>query len=190
MVASGTAPARTVDGLAGVAFDIASDAPQRLWAAVGTVDHLVIAVRPPMVHAPLSDVPEDAARRAFDVKFWGQYRLARAASDHLPEDGSIVLTSGIAGERIYPGSSTMALINGATDTLCRVLAVELAPRRVNVVSPGFVAPKPAETERYAGTFPLGRLATPDEVAGAYLHLITSPYTTGTVTVVDGGARLL
>lgn len=112
------------------------------------------------------------------------------AQHHIREAGSITLTSGIAGEKIYKGASTMALINSATETLCRILAVELAPLRVNVVSPGFVEPKPQEILEYATRFPAGKIASLDDVAKAYIGLLANPYITGTVSVVDGGARLI
>lgn len=84
----------------------------------------------------------------------------------------------------------MAIINSATETLCRTLAIELAPLRVNAVSPGFVKPKPTEVQEYASQFPAKRLASVSDVAMAYIYLMANPYATGTVTVVDGGARLI
>jgi NAD(P)-dependent dehydrogenase (short-subunit alcohol dehydrogenase family) len=70
------------------------------------------------------------------------------------------------------------------------LAVELAPIRVNAVSPGFVAPKPPDVEARARRFPAGRVASAEEVAETYILLMESPYVTGTTLVVDGGARLV
>jgi NAD(P)-dependent dehydrogenase (short-subunit alcohol dehydrogenase family) len=173
------------------ALDITSDgSAAALFQAVRAIDHLVVAVRPD-THASLFLETEIAsAKRAFDTKFWGAYRLARAAQPHFNPGGSITLTSGIAGEKIYPGVSTMAVINSATETLCRSLAVELAPLRVNAVSPGFVESKPKAVQEYAARLPAQRLASVGEVAAAYLYLMASPYVTGTVTVVDGGARLV
>jgi len=161
---------------------------ERLFGAIGTIDHLVVAVRPEAHSAPFPTIDIDEARRAFETKFWGPYRLIQVAHRHMREGGSIILTSGIAGEKVYPGASTMALINSATESLCRSLAVELAPLRVNCVSPGFVAPKPESVEVYARRFPMQRLALLDEVASAYAWLIANPYVTGSVIVVDGGAR--
>ena len=100
------------------------------------------------------------------------------------------MTTGIAGEKIFKNFSTMAVINSATETLCRSLAIELSPIRVNVVSPGFVAPKSPEVENYAQQFPSGRIASPDEVAEAYIYLMASSYTTGISMVIDGGAKLI
>lgn len=174
-----------------LAFDITSSGDHsRLLETAGVIDHLVITVRPEICASSFQNMDIEAAKRAFEVKFWGQCRLIQAAQQHISKAGSIILTSGIAGEKIYNGASIMAVINSATETLCRALAVELAPLRINAVSPGFVEPKPQKIEEYAGQFPVGRLASMDEVASAYLWLMTNQYITGTVTVIDGGARLI
>lgn len=68
--------------------------------------------------------------------------------------------------------------------------MELAPLRVNAVSPGFVEPKSGEVQEYARQFPSKRLASVNDVAMAYLYLMINPYATGGITVVDGGARLV
>ena len=159
-------------------------------AQVGAIDHLVFAVRPDTPPGSFAETTPEQAQATFDCKFWGQYRMIHGTREQLNSNGSIVMTSGIAGDKIYPGASTMALINRATETLCQALAVELAPLRVNVVSPGFVAPKPAQVEQLAQRFPLGRVAAPQEVVQCYLTLLQNPYITGTTLVVDGGARLL
>ena len=180
-----------LNSLEAVSFDITSPADhERLFGAIGTIDHLVIAVRPEIHPAQFLSTDIDEAKRAFEIKFWGQYRLVQTAHRHMNKTGSIALTSGIAGEKIYGGASTMALINSATESLCRVSAVELAPLRVNCVSPGFVEPKPPSVQEYARRFPMKRLATMDEIASAYLWLMATPYVTGNVMVVDGGARLI
>lgn len=163
---------------------------EKLLGDVGAIDHLVIAVRPEMQSAVFQDTDIDNAKRAFDTKFWGPYQFIQNAHRHINEGGSIILTSGIAGEKIYPGFSIMALMNTATETLCRSLAVELSPLRVNCVSPGFVEPKPEAVQDYAHQFPINRLATMEEVTSAYLYLMTNPYVTGEIMVVDGGARLI
>ncbi|MDA8165050.1 MAG: SDR family oxidoreductase [Desulfobacteraceae bacterium] len=196
VIASRQAPARVSESpsvkiMEVHSFNILADEDHsRLFEATGEIDHLVVTVRPEITLASFRDSQITEAKRAFDTKFWGAYRLIQAARPHFRDEGSITLTSGIAGERIYRGASTMAIINSATETLCRALAVELAPLRVNAVSPGFVAPKPRAVEEHAGTFPSGRLASLDEVASAYLSLMGNPYVTGTVLVVDGGARLV
>ena len=172
-------------------FDIGDPAQLApLLALAGPLDHLVIAVRPPLEAAPLPQVDPDQAQEAFAVKFWGAYRLLQLAPSHINSGGSVILTSGIAGQKLYPGASTMALVNNAVEGLVRVAALELAPLRVNGVSPGFMAPKTPAVEEMARGFPLGRLGALEEIVEAYLFLMNNPYATGSVTVVDGGARLL
>ena len=180
-----------LNSLEAVSFDITSSTDhERLFETVGTIDHLIIAVRPEVHPAPFQSTDIDEAKRAFETKFWGQYRLVQMAHRQINQTGCIILTSGIAGEKIYSGASTMALINSATESLCRILAVELAPLRVNCVSPGFVEPKPHSVQEYSCQFPMKRLATMDEIASAYLWLMVNTYVTGNVMVVDGGARLI
>jgi len=180
-----------LNGVEAHSFDItAPKAGETLFESIGTIDHLVIAVRPEVRSGPFLDLDIDDAKRAFETKFWGQCRLVQVAHRHIRDTGSITLTSGIAGERIYEGASTMALINSATETLCRTLAVEFAPLRVNCISPGFVEPKAEAVQRYARQFPVTRLGSADEIASGYLWLMANPYATGTITVLDGGARLI
>lgn len=162
----------------------------QLFESIDTIDHLIIAVRPESASSSFKTTHIDEAKQAFETKFWGAYQLIQAAHNHLRDNGSIILTSGIAGEVIYQGASTMALINSTTETLCRTLAVELAPLRVNAVSPGFVEPKPKALQELANQFPAKRLASVDEVASAYLWLMENPYVTGNIIAVDGGARLI
>jgi NAD(P)-dependent dehydrogenase (short-subunit alcohol dehydrogenase family) len=197
LIASRTAPERTDllrecigESVETHAFDITTGNPAALFERTGAIDHLVVAVRPRITPAPFAETDLDEAKRAFDTKFWGVCGLIQAARPVFGPRGSITLTSGIAGEKIYPGASVMSVINSATETLCRVLAVELAPLRINAVSPGQVAPKPPAVEEQARRFPLGRVAGADVVAEAYVFLMENAYITGTVTVVDGGARLV
>jgi len=197
IVASRRAPERVaalpepLNSIEAHSFDITAPTEnKRLFDAIGRIDHMVVAVRPAVQSAPFLATVMDEAKRAFETKFWGQYRLIQVACRHMQETGSISLTSGIAGEKVYPGASTMTLINSATESLCRALAVELSPLRINCVSPGFVEPKPESVQEYARQFPVKRLASMDEVASAYLWLMENPYITGNVTVVDGGARLI
>ena len=172
-------------------LDVTSaDETDKALKQIGHIDHLVITTRPDINPALFVKTDIREAKQAFETKFWGQYQLIQKAQQYLGQSGSITMTTGIAGEKIFKNASTMIMINSATEALCRSLAVELAPVRVNVVSPGFVAPKTPEVETYAEKFPLGCIASPEDVAKAYVYLMASPYTTGTTVVVDGGARLI
>ncbi|WP_158781143.1 SDR family oxidoreductase [Streptomyces sp. NRRL S-237] len=103
--------------------------------------------------------------------------------------------------RLRGGAGTLlgSAVSGAVISAGRSLASELAPVRVNVVVPGLVRTplwsSLAEDEQkalfaWAGSKTLlGRVAEPEDVAKAYLHLIDQDYVTGTVSLVDGGSVL-
>ena len=112
----------------------------------------------------------------------------------------MVLTSGIASLRPQSGWTVAAAICGAMDAFGRALAIEFAPIRVNVVSPGFVRtplwagiPEAEREAMYAAkgaALPVGRVGEPEDIAQSYLHLMTNRYCTGQVVVVDGGGVLV
>lgn len=94
----------------------------------------------------------------------------------------------------------MAAINSGVEGLSRGLSLELAPTRVNVVSPGLVdtpifAGMPekqlqAMFATVANQLPIGRVAAAEDVAQAYLYLAKNEIATGTVVYADGGTRLV
>ena len=160
---------------------------------VGPFDDLVISIKPSLPSDRFLESDMVAVGAAFDTKFWGQYRLAKHATSHIRPGGSITFTSGVASRRTYPGCSAISAMNAAVEALCKSVAAEIAPIRVNCVCPGFVDTEPPSSSRalhvraMAPNLPLDRLGIAMEIADAYLYLIASPYSTGTVVVVDGGA---
>jgi NAD(P)-dependent dehydrogenase (short-subunit alcohol dehydrogenase family) len=140
------------------------------------------------------------ARQFWNVRYWGAFAAVKYGSPHIRQGGSIVLTSGVAGARPHKGWSVAASICSAMDGLTRALAVELAPIRVNAVSPGVVR-SPLwgamnEQEREAmynasgSRLPVGRVGEVDDIAKTYLYLINEGFSTGQVIVVDGGTVLV
>lgn len=160
---------------------------------VGPFDHLAVTVKPVLPAGRFLENEQDAVHAAFDAKFWGQYRLAKHGAAYLRPKGSIVLTSGIASCRAYPGYSAISAMNAAIEALTKAIAIELAPIRVNCVCPGFVdadPPTPGRAQHVkslAPAMPLERLGSASEAAEAYLYLFGNSYSTGSVVVVDGGA---
>ncbi|MEV0762631.1 SDR family oxidoreductase [Nocardia sp. NPDC050435] len=114
--------------------------------------------------------------------------------------GLLTFTSGIAAYRPGPCSAVLAACNGALASLAYVLALELGPTWVNVVSPGWVDTPvwdtiagPAKTERHqqlAARLPVGRIGQPGDIAKAFLAVLRNTFITGTVLHVDGGHRLV
>lgn len=178
-----------------IALDIADEAAVReAFSALGPIDHLVFS---PVARAggPARSLDLDAARRAFEIKLWGPFTAVQAADVRE----SIVFVSGVAAATPMRGGSATAAVNGAIEALVRTLAVELAPVRVNAVSPGIVATptwdamaadeRQAMFDRLASALPTGRVGTADDLAAAVWLLLTNGFITGTVLPVDGGHRL-
>ena len=159
-------------------------------------DSIICTIKPEHVKGLFTESSISAARDAFDSKFWGQYYVAKYGAQNIAKQGSIILTSGIAASRAYEGFASTAAINSAVEALVRSLALELAPIRVNAVSPGFVERFDNDTQRLSQVsklstvkLPLGRLVSQQSVVEAYLYLLTSEHTTGTILTVDGGSTL-
>jgi NAD(P)-dependent dehydrogenase (short-subunit alcohol dehydrogenase family) len=148
---------------------------------------------------PLLDTDLHLAQDNFNVKLWGALRAIQHALPFLDERASIVLTSGQLGRKLVPGQFIKVGINAATEALGKQLAKELAPRRVNVVSPGVI-----DTPAYAGlseeqrqgmfakaggALPVGRVGQAEEVAAGYLMAMENGFMTGSVIDIDGGGLL-
>jgi NAD(P)-dependent dehydrogenase (short-subunit alcohol dehydrogenase family) len=188
-------------GTEGHVLDLANtEQTQALFARLGPFDHLVFTAGETLQLGSLATTDIDAARLFFTLRYWGAYCAAKYGSGSLRKGGSIVFTSGIAGQRPHAGWSLGASICAAMEGLTRALAVELAPIRVNIVSPGVVQTplwlNMAETDRAAlyqqtaDRLPVGHVGEPAEIAEAYLYLMRQTYSTGQVLVVDGGAVLV
>lgn len=171
-----------------------------LFERLGAFDHLVYSAGDALLVGPLAEAGLDAVRKAFDVRVFGAIAAVRQAVPHLRPGGSIVLTGGVAGVRPRSGWTVAASICGAMEAFTRALAVELAPLRVNLVSPGFVRtplwdtiPEAQRDAMYAdvgAALPVGRVGEAQDVARTYLYLMTNAYSTGQVVVVDGGGVLV
>ena len=188
-------------GTEGHVLDLAdSDATQALFARLGGFDHLVFTAGETLQLGSLAASDIDTARRFFTLRYWGAYCAAKYGSGSIRKGGSIVFTSGIAGQRPLEGWALGASICSAMEGLTRALAVELAPIRVNIVSPGVArtplwsnmteADRDALYQQMAERLPVGHVGDAAEIAEAYLYLMRQSYSTGQVLVVDGGAVLV
>ncbi|QNA85217.1 SDR family oxidoreductase [Sphingomonas sp. So64.6b] len=171
------------------------DAITALFARIAPFDHLVIAASGGAGAGSFPAIDPEGLRRGFEAKFWVQWHAARAALPHLATDGSITFITAASSRLANPGTSGLAAINGAIERMVPTLARELAPLRVNAVSPGVIetgwwADKPAAMfDTQAGKAPLGRAGQPAEVASAIHFLISNRFVTGVVLDVDGGLHL-
>jgi NAD(P)-dependent dehydrogenase (short-subunit alcohol dehydrogenase family) len=191
---------RLGEGATGSAVDARDEEAMReLFTGLGRVDHVVVAVTGATAAGPFRSITVEALREAAEGKLIAQSIAARAALEVLRPDGSLTfVTAGSAGAAI-PGTAGLAAVNASVEAMVPVLAVELAPARVNAVSPGIVDTPwwdwmEADARRqafdsYAKAAPAGRVGRPEDIADAIAYLIGAGFTTGTVLPVDGGARL-
>jgi NAD(P)-dependent dehydrogenase (short-subunit alcohol dehydrogenase family) len=176
------------------------DAVRGLFDRVGAFDHLVFTAGESLQLGEVAATSLASARQAFNLRFWGAFAAAKHASGLIRPGGSIVLTTGIASLRPRKGWAVAASICGAMDALTRALAVELAPVRVNAVSPGVVrtalwsnmseADRDAMYRDIGAALPVGRVGEARDIAQAYLYLMREGFSTGQVVVVDGGTVLV
>jgi NAD(P)-dependent dehydrogenase (short-subunit alcohol dehydrogenase family) len=148
---------------------------------------------------PLVSLDEKDLRTAFDGKFFAHVRVVQAAAPHLSQHASVTFLSAASARSASPGTAGLAAANGAIEAMVPPLAAELAPVRVNAVSPGVIETPwweamPADQrtalfESYAAGTPVGRIGHPEDVAGAILYLAGNGFVTGTVLDVSGGLTL-
>ena len=126
------------DGIAAETVDVTDDASIRgLADRVGSVDHVVSTVSA-RARGKLAELDRAKLQLSFDTKVIGPAMLAKYFAPKMNDGGSIVLFSGVNAFKVNVGYLGVAITNGAVDFLTRSLAVELAPIRVNAISPGVI----------------------------------------------------
>lgn len=143
---------------------------------------------------PFSTMDMDGFEGSFR-KVWGYANVVRYGVEHLADDGAIVLVSGSPARRERPGLAAVGAAGAAVETLVRYVAIEIAPKRINVVSPGVIDTPmmPLEGEARAKAYErstrahlVPRAGQPDEVAQAIVFAVQNDFVTGTTIDVDGG----
>ncbi len=143
---------------------------------------------------PFLDMDMDGYKASFD-KLWGYANVVRFGAAHMSEDGTIVLVSGAPARKAKPRQVSLSSVGAAIEALVRAVAPEIAPRRLNVVSPGsidtpMVSLQGAErTDFYAKATAdnlIPRAGTPEELAQGIMFMIQNDFVTGTTIDVDGG----
>jgi 3-oxoacyl-[acyl-carrier protein] reductase len=172
----------------------------------GSLDILVVnhGIWPP-TDTPIDAMSDEQWRTTLAVNLDSAFALVKHAVAQMKRQqrcGHIVLVSSTAGQRGEAGHCDYAASKGALISMVKGLSTELAPFgiRVNCVAPGWVATDmSADTlqdqqlrAKIFATIPLGRVGTPEEIAGPILFLC-SPYAgfiTGEIFNVNGGAVLV
>lgn len=149
---------------------------------------------------PVQELDDDRWHRTVATNLDGMFFGARAVLPHMPNGGRLVFISSTAGQRGEAGHADYAASKGAMISFVKSLAVELAPRdiTVNSVAPGWVdteaVTRPFSAEgraRIEANIPLGRVASPMDIAGPVLFLASplARHVTGEILNVNGGSVL-
>lgn len=170
-----------------------------LAGRLGRVDH-VVSTASARARGQVGDLTRDTMLLSFDTKVLGPILLAKHLAPRMPRDGSFVFLSGSSARKPSVGMLAVAATNAAVDTVTRSLAVELAPIRVNAVSPGTIDTgaydalgeqrKAALFTERARTNPVRRIGTADHIAEAVVFALTNTFLTGASLGVDGGETLV
>lgn len=186
------------DAYAYSAFDARDEAAlTKCLQDIGEIDHLVLAMNAGSATGHLQSLELSAIRQAFDNKFFPYVNAIISTAGNVNE--SITFVTGAAARAALPGMGVLSATNSALHALVGVLALELAPKRVNAVSPGVTDTPywdgvPADHkadffDTVAQSTPVGRIGTSAEIAAAVDYLIEHGFTTGAILDCDGGARL-
>lgn len=193
----------------GVAVEIrqldagSESAVAEFFAKVGEFDHLAVLVpgapdkELSAKLGPFLTMEPDVFEAVFRNRFWTQCWAVRHAALRIRKTGSIVLSSSSQPRKTIPGYSASCAAVGAVETLMRILAIEIAPIRVNVIAPGFIATpttdfippeRRAAWDKVLHAQPVKRFGSPAEIADGILFLMENAFATGTVLDIDGGYR--
>jgi NAD(P)-dependent dehydrogenase (short-subunit alcohol dehydrogenase family) len=193
---------KSIEGnVRGEAVDVSDEkAVESFFTNIGAFDHLVFTAGDSLQLNELADTDLKQARRAFELRYWSALATVKYGSPQIRSGGSIVLTTGVAGRRPHSGWVIVASVCGTIEALTRALAIELAPIRVNAVSPGVVRTNlwqnmnSLEREQFFESvgqrLPVGRVGEAHDIAQAYLFLMQDGFSTGQTVVVDGGTVLV
>ncbi len=152
---------------------------EKLLLGLAPLHHIVVTASSGDVNAGgVTDSAPAIARDAFS-RFWISYHVLHFAPEVVKETGSVTLLSGSSGRRPVAGYGVWSTLHGSIEALARAAALELAPIRVNVVSPGGIG---IQSDRQLAH----HTGQPEDVAAMILALIANPAVTNTVVDVDGG----
>lgn len=188
-------------GAQGYAVDLTfEDNIKALFEKIGRFDHLMFSAGENLTLNKLESTNINQARDFFTLRFWASFASVKYGAPNINEYGSISLTSGTANARPGAGWSVASAICGAMEGLVRALAVELSPLRVNCVVPGVIRTplwaslNPTDRDQLysnvSANLLVKRVGEAEDVAKAFVYLMTQQFGTGQALVVDGGTLLV
>lgn len=174
-------------------------AVEHCYAQMGEVDHLVLCANAGGSIGRFETLDSQAMRGYFDNKLWAYLYALKHAGKLVRPEGSITLVNGAASQFAAPMMAALAVVNGGLDAIVRPLSLELAPRRINAISPGVIdtpywdkmesGARESFYQAAARSVPLQRVGQAADIADAVLFFAGNRFVTGSVLLVDGGRHL-
>ena len=171
---------------------------KKLFQEVGEIDHLVSAATGAQrTIAPFMQQSAEQFSAAFQ-KFWGYTNVVREGEPYVKSTGSITLVSGSPARKYKVGSSSLSATGGAVEAFIKAVSIEIAPKRINGVSPGLIETamwdgfgenKAQQLADMTAHIPLKRVGQAEEVANGIIFAMSTNYATGTIIDVEGGMLL-
>jgi NAD(P)-dependent dehydrogenase (short-subunit alcohol dehydrogenase family) len=185
----------------GYAIDVTDESQvKNLFEKIGSFDHLIFTAGENLILGNVEDTSLEDARNYFNIRYWGAFAAVKYATPFINATGSIILTSGIASNRPNKGWALGASICAAMEGFTRAMAMELAPIRVNIVSPGVVktalwggmseADRDAMYTNIGNALPVKRVGEAEDIAKTFVYLLEQEYGTGQTLIVDGGTSFV
>ena len=163
------------------------------------VDH-VLVTGPGPYYAPLAELDLEKARRDVEAHLLMPLQVARSAAGKVRPGGTLLFMGGTGGRSTAPGFALISALTAAMPAMTKILALELAPIRVNLIAAGFVDTPlsaailgdqiEARREQLRKTLPIGRVVGPADVAALAVHIMSNTALTGATSDVDGGQQLV
>jgi NAD(P)-dependent dehydrogenase (short-subunit alcohol dehydrogenase family) len=163
------------------------------------IDH-VLVTGPGPYYAPLAEFDLEKARRDVENHIWLPIQVARNAVGKVRAGGTLLFMGGTGGRSIAPGYALISALTAALPAMTRILALEIAPIRVNLIAAGFVDTPlsaailgdqlDARREQIRTTLPIRRVVGPADIAALAVHLMTNTAVTGATFDIDGGQQLV
>ena len=171
------------------------EAVEAFFNAEGDIDILVnSATGGSRAFGPFMEMDMRGFQGSFD-KLWGYANVLRYGVSHVRESGSIVIVSGSPARKHKPGQIALSAVGSAVEALARNIAAEIAPKRINVVSPGIIDTPMVSLsgddrikhyQNVTKTHLIKRPGNPVEVAKGIIFAIENEFMTGVTIDVDGG----
>jgi len=190
-----------VEAVSTAAFDATDfDRLTRFFDELPTpIDHVMVTAGKPY-YARLADIDFQEASNSIDEHFWLPIHIARIAVGKVRPGGTLLFMSGTGGRRPAVGMAVASAFTAAGPALTKVLALEIAPVRVNLIAPGFVDTPLSATllgdriderrDQLRSTLPIGRVVGPADVAALAVHVMINTALTGATFDIDGGQQLV